>query len=449
VSDETSRITAEAAAEIEPVTGCSEYRCPGERAPISRAVHLARLSAFYAACRDCEHRNDVGHMPSQLAERIERTVRRGPRRSLLTDEGVRGVYLNELTRQDADGYAAAFARVLWKSVDRIVSRQPRANTGRAGQRGPGVVVGHDSRPSSPDLTSCVVRSLRRNGCRVIDVGQVSGPCCWFAVEHLQAAGCIYVSGSRNGPAWNGMDFLERHAIPWSRPGRLDELEECRRQAAARPTRAGGGYRTFGSEEPYMAGLRKHFHALRPLRVCLACGVPRIRRGIEALFDRLPCQLTLLHMPVAEDRGRVATDVAAGMRSTIPREQQHVGIWIDDDGQTCQVFDEAGERLVTAVLAARMIECLQEEAVRPRLVLDVPLRQALDGLPNATGLPVEVVAGTREAMSRAMWTSEASFGCELEGRFWFQESFPTCDALVTLGKLLQLLSRSDRPASALR
>ncbi len=138
-----------------------------------------------------------------------------------------------------------------------------------------------------------------------------------------------------------------------------------------------------------------------------------------------------------------------MQSTIRHDQQHVGIWIDDDGQTCQVFDEAGERLATSVLAARMIECIQEEAVRPRLVLDAALRQALDGLSPATGVPVDVVAGTREAMSRAMWKSESSFGCERDGRFWFQESFPTCDALVTLGKLLQLLSRSDRPASELR
>lgn len=449
VSDETSRITAERSGEIESGGRCVEYRCPGERVPISRAVHLARLSSFYAACRECEHRHDVGHMPSQVAERIERTARRGPRRSLVTAEGIRGVYLNELTRQEADGYAAAFARVLWKGMDRIACPQPRADTARAAHRGPGVVVGHDARPSSPDLTSCIVRSLRRNGCQVIDVGLVSGPCCWFAVEHLQAAGCIYVSGSRNGPSWNGMDFLERHAIPWSRPGRLDELEECRQQAGARPTRAGGGYRTFAGEEPYMAALRKHFHALRPLRVCVSCGVHRIRCGIEALFDRLPCVFTPLRMPVAEDRGRVAADVAAGMQATMAGGDQHVGIWIDDDGQTCQVFDEAGERLGTAILAARMIECLQEEAVRPRLVLDAPLQQALDGLRNGTGLPVETVAGTREAMSRAMWTSEASFGCELEGRFWFQESFPTCDALVTLGKLLQLLSRSDRPASALR
>jgi phosphomannomutase len=453
LADESLDITAEQSLEIESrrleVIDADTYVCPGERVPISRAVHLSRLSAFYAACRDCEHRSDVGHMPSQLAARIERTARRAPRRSLLAPEGVRGVYLNEMTRRDAESYAAAFARILWRDVDRTARPRTDSGAARPVQRGPGVVVGHDARPSSPDLVSGVVRSLRHNGCQVIDVGQVSGPCCWFAVEHLRAAGGVYVNGAQHGPSWNGLDFLEKHAVPWSRSGGLDELERQRRQDSARPTRSGGSYRTFACEEPYAAALWKHFHALRPLKVCVACGVPRIGKRIEELFGRLPCILTPLRLPVAEERARVAEQVAARMQAAIRSEQRHFGVWIDDDGQTCQVFDETGERLGTADLALRMIECLREEAVQPRLVLDAPLHQALDGLSTADGLPVDVVEGGREAISRAMWKSEGSFGCEHTGRFWFQESFATCDALVTLGKLLQLLSLSDRPASALR
>lgn len=453
VADGSSDITAEKAAEIEfPAPGIVEdgrYLCPGERVPISRAVHLSRLSAFYTACRECAHRTDVGHIPSQVAARIERSVCHAPRQTLLSDEGIRGVYLNELTGSDAVRYATAFAGTLWSGVVREARLPSEAGPTRTAQRGPAVVLGHDARPSSPELVSGVVQALRRNGCQVIDVGHVSGPCCWFAIEHLQAAGGIYVNGSLYGPSWNGFDFLEKHAIPWSHPGRLEDLERRRQQPAARPTRSGGSYRTFAAEEPYTAALWKHFHALRPLRVCVACGVPRISQGIEKLFERLPCSLTPLRLPVAEDRARIARDIADRMQTTIRDEQLHAGIWIDDDGQTCQVFDEAGERLSTAILVMRMIECLQEEVVRARIVLDATLQQALDGLSASSGLPVEVVGGTREAMSRAMWSSEAGFGCEHAGRFWFQESFPTCDALVTLGKVLQLLSRSDRPASALR
>ena len=39
----------------------AEYVCPGETHPISHSIHLARLSSFYSKCRECEHRNEVGH----------------------------------------------------------------------------------------------------------------------------------------------------------------------------------------------------------------------------------------------------------------------------------------------------------------------------------------------------------------------------------------------------
>ena len=39
----------------------AEYVCPGETHAISHSIHLARLSSFYSKCRECPHRNDLGH----------------------------------------------------------------------------------------------------------------------------------------------------------------------------------------------------------------------------------------------------------------------------------------------------------------------------------------------------------------------------------------------------
>src|SRR5262245_33956801 len=75
-----------------------QYICPGEIHPISRAVHLSRLAAFYPACRECPFRTDVGQLPKQAVQRLQQTERRVERKSLFTREGVRGVWLNELNR---------------------------------------------------------------------------------------------------------------------------------------------------------------------------------------------------------------------------------------------------------------------------------------------------------------------------------------------------------------
>ena len=46
----------------------------------------------------------------------------------------------------------------------------------------------------------------------------------------------------------------------------------------------------------------------------------------------------------------------------------------------------------------------------------------------------------------MRAHQAVFGGGASGRFWFSESFPTCDAILALAKVLELLSQSDAPFS---
>ncbi len=88
------------------------YRCPGETHDIPHGVHVARMAAGYARCRECRHGEgtefiDAGDGASGDAEVPAR-------RSLFQDEGVRGVYLNELTRTTASQIAGAFASCLWE-----------------------------------------------------------------------------------------------------------------------------------------------------------------------------------------------------------------------------------------------------------------------------------------------------------------------------------------------
>jgi phosphomannomutase len=54
--------------------------------------------------------------------------------------------------------------------------------------------------------------------------------------------------------------------------------------------------------------------------------------------------------------------------------------------------------------------------------------------------------SRSSVALAMREADASFAGGDSGRYWFRESMPTCDAVLTLAKLLQALSRSDAEMS---
>ena len=253
------------------------YLCPGERHSISRAVHLSRLAAFYPKCRNCSHRCESGQLPQLHFPPTDAPQAVASQRSLFTLEGIRGVYLNELTRHKAGEFAAAFASLLWDALPLTGRSDLRdANSKRATRRsGPVVVVAFDERPSSPDLVTGVAAALRRMSCQVIDIGQASVPCFRFAVAHMQAAGGIMITGHGCEPSWTGLDFVGKHGRPISAAERrmqaventvdpydtarslsLDDIHDQHADGTTRPLRQGGTQRVFQASAPVRARGRR-------------------------------------------------------------------------------------------------------------------------------------------------------------------------------------------------
>lgn len=69
-----------------------------------------------------------------------------------------------------------------------------------------VVIGQDSRTSSPMIRNAVIAGLFGTGCHVIDVGLCPTPTVLYMSKHLGAAGSITITASHNPVEWNGIEF---------------------------------------------------------------------------------------------------------------------------------------------------------------------------------------------------------------------------------------------------
>ncbi|RKU27287.1 phosphoglucosamine mutase [Candidatus Poribacteria bacterium] len=69
-----------------------------------------------------------------------------------------------------------------------------------------VVIGRDSRTSSPLLRHAVLTGLLATGCHVIDVGLCSTPTILLMSKILDAQGSITITASHNPVEWNGIEF---------------------------------------------------------------------------------------------------------------------------------------------------------------------------------------------------------------------------------------------------
>lgn len=418
------------------------YICPGEKHAIPRSIHLARLAAFYPKCRHCEHRDDTGHLPRSKVDRLEQSVQRAEPVSPFHAEGIRGVYLNQLTRQSAARIAAVVAAHLWDSRPLMgrppgTDREPGPPAGRRGI-GPLVVIGQDWRPSSPDLSVGISESLRRMGCEVIDVGRVSRPCLAFAVHHLQSAAGVYVTGSGCPDSWTGIDLFGAGAIPWSKGGTLDAIEARDRREASRSTRQGGGLRFFDVLVPYRAGLLKHFQELPPLRVVCSCPEPTVIDSLAAIFDGPPCELIVVpagaagYVPVhTEER-----DVSA-IRDAIRESSADCGVFISEDGAAIRLLTSDGREVALRDWFRRL---LRQPGSSPWVVpvTRAAGEDAAEPL-SELGFGMNIIGESAESLAAWMDENSTPVGVQSAGRIWFRDAFPQCDALITFGRLLQSLT----------
>ena len=439
----------------EPVL--ASYTCPGELYSIPREIHLARLAAYYSKCRDCEHRFDSDRVYFKRDEPKSVSERPATRTTLVSEEGVRGVYLNELDRNRALLWGEAIAALLWEEQPMMAMGKPpeeeqvflavsAVGSRPAAFQSPTVVVGFDERPSSPDIVTGVVLGLRRMGCSVIDLGQTMLPTLAFHVFSKDANGGLFVTGAGCNPSWTGFDILKKGAGPISLSG-LQQIEQFVKNGVGRQTRQIGAHRPYQGQAEYEASLESGFHALRPLKIVCGTSTRMLPRALDRLFAKLPCDLIQLALPTRQrnlfdprdvDLVRVATKVVEG--------QFHLGLIIDDDGRHSAFITDKGRLVTPREIARLLIEVALREHHAGQFILSTCwLAEARKWLEGREAIAIDGGEAASEIVAR-LTEREALMALSADGRVWYRQTFAACDALLVLAGILQALSLSDAPFS---
>lgn len=404
------------------------YHCPGELQPVSRAVHLARIAAGYDACRDCPQRGQTGSLPRRIARNPRHVSQRTPA-DWISSEGIRGVYLNELTRERMARLTGHILNLA--QANRVASD---ASPGRARGR-LRVLVGHDARPSSPDLAVGIVATLRRWGCDTADLARVSRGGFDFAMRRLRPDLGLYVTGGLHPFHWNGLDIIGADGEEWRHPGELTRLGERLEGEPARIRRAQGAYQPVTIQEEYEAVLVEQFHAIRPLRLAIACADPLTLETLRKLLERTPCSAWFV-------AARTSPEADAGRQLADAIRERHAdaGFFIGSDGRSCLLLDECGMPFSISQTVHLLTAALEKDA------------------PNTTEERNE--SSERVTFETAAWEwhplhsssvrkHETMYADDRPARYRFRAGTPGCNAVLTVARSLQTYSLTPGPVSDCR
>src|SRR5512141_2605714 len=127
---------------------------------------------------------------------------------------VRGVVPDQLDADLARELGAAFVRVV----------------GAAGGR---VVVGHDMRPSSPELVAAFAEGATAQGADVVEIGLASTDELYFASGSLDLPGAMFTA-SHNPARYNGIKLCRSGARPIGQDSGLTEIRDLAQQGVPDP-----------------------------------------------------------------------------------------------------------------------------------------------------------------------------------------------------------------------
>lgn len=315
-----------------------------------------------------------------------------------------------------------------------------------------LAVGRDARPSSPELSAAVIDGIRDGGVAVVDLGLVSTPMLYFAVEALGLSGGLMVTASHNPARYNGIKVCREHAIPVGGDTGLQEIAQLARESAP-PQTPRGAWRHEDVRAGYVQHARSVGGRCPRLRVAIDCGNGMASVGLEPLLAELPLETERLYF---EPDGTFPNHEADPLKrenlndviEAVRRTGADFGVAFDGDADRAMFVDERGEPIGADLMTGLLARAVLRRHGGGRVLFDLrSSRATAEAIAEAGGTP-EMCRVGHAFIKAQMRESGAVFAGELSGHFYFRFS-PTLvhdDGIAAFAALLDVLAEEDKPLS---
>ena len=314
-----------------------------------------------------------------------------------------------------------------------------------------ITVGRDCRVTADSYSKRLIEGLIFTGCRVIDIGICPTPVLYFSIQHLSQEGGVMVTASHNPAEYNGFKMcLGSGSIHG------EDIQRIRRIIENKAfEKADGGSLSAANVLPaYQAFVQENISIEKKLRIAVDAG--NGTAGVVAV-------------PIMKTMNLEVHDIYCDMDGTFPNHEADptvlknlkdlialvrekkldVGIGYDGDGDRIGVVDENGDVVYgdkLMILFSREILARKPGAT---FISEVKCSQTLyDDIEKNGGRPIMWKTG-HSLIKTKMKEEGAELAGEMSGHMFFADRYLGYDdATYASCRLLEILSRTDKPLSAL-
>jgi phosphomannomutase len=317
-----------------------------------------------------------------------------------------------------------------------------------------ILIGRDSRLSSPELAEALTDGAASRGADVIDLGLASTDLLYFASGSLDRPG-VMITASHNPKEYNGLKLCLAGARPVGEDSGLAEIRALVERTDVARGNGRGTVRRRDVLDAYVDHVLSFTDVggMRPLTVVVDTANGMGGLVVPAVAARLP--ITLHHL-YAELDGTFPNHPADPIdpenqrdlkREVLTREAD-LGMAFDGDADRVFLVDERAEdvsgSLLTALVAAAMLDRFPDEKVVHNLICSWTVPEVIR---EHGGTPIRTRVG-HSFIKKVMAETGAIFGGEHSGHYYFRDNFNADSGLIAAVIALGELSASDGPLSEL-
>ena len=317
-----------------------------------------------------------------------------------------------------------------------------------------VAIGHDMRPSSPELAAAFAEGVTSQGLNAIDLGLTSTDELYFAAGDLSCAGAMFTA-SHNPAQYNGIKLCRAGAVPVGQETGLETIKDMLVDGV--PAFDGESGTMSGRDvlDGYAAYLRSlvPLEASRPLVVAVDAANGMGGHTVPAVFAGLPFDVRSLYFELDgtfpnHEANPLDPKNLVDLQKFVVEQGADIGLAFDGDADRCFVVDELGQPVspsaICALVAERYLDKFPGQTIIHNLITSKTVPEIIA---EKGGKAVRTRVG-HSFIKGKMAEHKAVFGGEHSAHYYFQEFWNADSGMLAAMHVLAALGEQDAPLSQL-
>ena len=316
-----------------------------------------------------------------------------------------------------------------------------------------VVVGRDTRLSSPSLHDALIRGITDSGSDAWDLGLATTPMVYFATAHLDAAASVQITASHNPKEYNGLKISRRGALPVGGDSGLKDLEKMCQEKPV-PAEKKGTVKDYSKvRKEYIAFLRPYAKELDGLNISIDCSSGMSSIIIKDILGNKPHYIndTLDGTFPAHEPNPLEEENCRQIEAETVKNGSDCGVIYDGDADRVMFIDEKGAFIQPDYITAVIGLYYANHGKAGNALQDIRTSRSTTEALEDLGFTVTTWKVGHAYAKLKIREINGVFGGELAGHYYFRDFF-CCDsgifASLLVLSVVKDLKRDGRTLSEL-